>query len=80
MRCESCQVLYVNGVRCHETGCPDAWKDEVRECKECGGEFEPSASRQQTCSEECVAAYEGAEYRPGDGEEGEDEEESREEE
>jgi len=22
--CNSCQVLYINGIECHETGCPEA--------------------------------------------------------
>ena len=34
--CQSCEVLNINGVNCHEIGCPDAWKDYTRECKECG--------------------------------------------
>lgn len=25
-RCDSCNVVYINGVRCHETGCPRAPK------------------------------------------------------
>ena len=28
--CDSCEVLVINNVICHETGCPDAWKDETR--------------------------------------------------
>ena len=31
--CASCEVLVINNVICHELGCPNAWKDETRECK-----------------------------------------------
>ena len=33
--CDSCEVLNINGVNCHEHGCPDAWKDYKTECYEC---------------------------------------------
>jgi hypothetical protein len=33
--CPSCEVLMISGVRCHETGCPSAWEEEVRECDGC---------------------------------------------
>lgn len=58
-RCESCAVANINGVRCHEHGCPDAWRDEVRECTECGGEFTPEHRGQAQCDEACAAAYRG---------------------
>ena len=57
MNCESCNVLFINGVKCHELGCPDAWKDEVRECKWCGQEFLPQSHTQLCCSEDCAEAY-----------------------
>ena len=56
-KCNSCEVLYINGVKCHEHGCPEAYKDEVRECKWCGQEFEPEDRNQVLCSEECAEAY-----------------------
>jgi hypothetical protein len=56
-RCDQCQIAYINGVRCHETGCPSAWRDEVRECKECGTEFEPEERTQRFCSEECAELH-----------------------
>jgi len=58
-QCPSCEVLYINGVRCHETGCPDAWKDEVRECKWCGTEFKPLLPGMECCSHSCEVAYSG---------------------
>jgi hypothetical protein len=55
--CESCEVLYINGVRCHETGCPDEWLDFERECKWCGTVFLPEEKYQYFCCEECAASY-----------------------
>lgn len=51
--CESCEVLWINGIKTHELGCPDAWKDEVRECKECGQKFKPETRYQVFCNSEC---------------------------
>ena len=45
MSCDQCQMLSINGVPCHETGCPNMgarWDAESgewikqRECFECG--------------------------------------------
>ena len=57
VRCDSCQVLVINGVICHEHGCPDAWRDEIRECKWCGSTFKPEDSHQQFCCEDCHESY-----------------------
>lgn len=51
--CQSCQPARINGVLCHEHGCPDAGRDEVRECRFCGCEFKPENRFQKCCSEEC---------------------------
>lgn len=69
-KCDSCQVLYINGVKCHETGCPDAYKDELRDCKECGQEFEPQDKYQKFCCDQCYNHYCGF-YDPSDYEEDE---------
>lgn len=45
-RCNQCEACMINGVFCHETGCPNINKRyfdgegwlSVRECKECGSE------------------------------------------
>jgi hypothetical protein len=47
MRCDQCEAAMINGVFCHETGCPnsrklydslsDSWR-KVYECRECGCE------------------------------------------
>lgn len=49
--CDQCEVLFINGVKCHEHGCPSAYKDEIRECKDCGCDFEPESSRQTFCND-----------------------------
>lgn len=45
MKCDQCEMLSINGVPCHETGCPNArsrWDEESqtsvkqRKCFECG--------------------------------------------
>ena len=45
MRCNQCEAAMINGVFCHETGCPNSrkrWIDgewvSVRSCFECGCE------------------------------------------
>lgn len=55
--CNSCEILSINGVLCHELGCPEAWKDEVRECKWCGEKFKPERDYQDCCSHSCEVAY-----------------------
>ena len=55
--CDQCEVLNINGMNCHETGCPDAWKDEIRECKWCGTEFKPEDRDQQFCDVSCLESY-----------------------
>jgi hypothetical protein len=57
--CQSCEALTINGILCHETGCPDSWKDYKNECKECGVKFEPEEKGQEFCSEHCSAMYNG---------------------
>lgn len=55
--CDSCEVLVINGVICHECGCPDAWKDYTRKCRWCGSEFQPESRDQAFCDEECATSY-----------------------
>jgi hypothetical protein len=57
--CDSCEVLTINGTPCHETGCPDAWRDYTRECKECGSTFTPEFSAQRHCDNYCYAVFSG---------------------
>ena len=32
-QCEQCEIMYINGVRCHEHGCPNAAADAKREAR-----------------------------------------------
>ena len=29
--CDGCAIININGVLCHERGCPDAWRDKEPE-------------------------------------------------
>jgi len=55
--CDGCSPCMVNGVLCHESGCPEAWRDHVRECRWCGCEFRPGEAGQEFCDVECAEAY-----------------------
>ena len=68
MKCDQCELLVINGVVCHETGCPNAWRDTTRTCYACGCDFVPETRQQRgypfgqgycqacstCCSDECV--------------------------
>ena len=56
-QCDQCEAVMVNGVRCHETGCPDAWVDYGAECQFCGCDFKPDERYQIVCSQDCAEAY-----------------------
>lgn len=57
MLCWGCDALYINGVKCHEQGCSEAWRDEVRECKWCGSQFKPGSREQRFCDDSCAESY-----------------------
>lgn len=57
--CISCEALRINGVLCHEIGCPDSWKNTIHHCKWCGSVFIPEHSHDQFCDPSCAAAYLG---------------------
>lgn len=57
MACRSCEMLNINGIPTHETGCPDAWKTYTRKCAWCGETFKPEEKHQDCCSEDCAQAY-----------------------
>ena len=57
--CQSCEMLNINGLNCHETGCPDAWLWYHRECCWCGQLFLPDQLHQKYCSCECFASDNG---------------------
>ena len=57
--CDSCNELSINGINFHEIGCPDSWKNSIKNCKNCGTEFTPEESGQSTCSHTCYVNYWG---------------------
>lgn len=57
--CVSCEALMINGVHCHELGCPDMWKDYQVECKSCRTLVWPEDKGQQFCSDDCAKFYYG---------------------
>lgn len=59
MRCDSCEILYINGVRCHEPGCPYAWRDVKEKCAWCGVDFVPDHRDQEYCDHYCWLAENG---------------------
>lgn len=59
MPCPQCQILYINGLRCHETGCPLSHEGTTRECVECGRRFTPDQGFQHWCDDQCWRAYQG---------------------
>lgn len=58
-KCDRCQLLRINGIVCHELGCPNAWKDETRKCLWCGQAFGPEYREQTCCDDGCLEAYYG---------------------
>ena len=57
--CNSCEVLVINNVICHEIGCPEAWRDETRYCKWCGSKFKPEHPDQRFDNDDCAEIYYG---------------------
>ena len=58
MTCNQCEMISIQGVPCHETGCPEAWR-RIKGCKDCGCDFEAESRWQKYCSPECFNASEG---------------------
>ena len=54
--CDSCEVLNINGVNTHETGCPKSWKDTEISCHECGYEFLPEEQFDHICRD-CIQSH-----------------------
>jgi hypothetical protein len=60
VRCDQCEAAMINGVFCHETGCPNTLKTyrdglwiAVVTCRECG--FEVEQGEVCSCQESEVA-------------------------
>jgi len=50
--CDNCNIVRVNGILCHEQGCPDSWRDYKLDCFQCGCDF-MRTERYQTVCEDC---------------------------
>lgn len=52
--CDGCSPARINGVLCHETGCPQAWRDQPKECYECGCDvYSPGRLATSVICEDC---------------------------
>lgn len=71
MKCEQCDSCYINGVFCHEAGCPEQFR---RTCRGCGDVFyatERFFVRNEGLCGDCsgrVNTYELAAYETGEEE------------
>ena len=57
MNCPSCELLMINSVLCHETGCPDNHLFCMTECKWCGTDFQAENNQQEFCCDDCAESY-----------------------
>jgi hypothetical protein len=61
--CDQCEVVSVNGVACHEHGCPNRHLDPTTgrpypaTCEWCSSKFDPEERGQDFCDEECAQNY-----------------------
>jgi len=62
IKCESCDSLTINGVFCHEVGCPDAWKNHPVACFQCGFDFIPEEKYDRTCPDCLLGEIEDDDY------------------
>ena len=60
MHCDQCEMVSINGVACHEFGCPNRYKewdpedktwDETFECCECGQMHDDIDEADRCCAE-----------------------------
>lgn len=49
--CDGCNPSMIQGVLCHEHGCPYAWKDKKVFCFDCGYRFYPTERFQAICDD-----------------------------
>ena len=55
--CDACEIIVINGLACHEHGCPEAWRDYDAPCLWCGTMFHPEEQGQRFCDESCAESY-----------------------
>lgn len=62
--CDGCWSVSINGIACHEHGCPNNWIDlntgepYRTECNFCGSLFVPAVRYQSYCDQICKELYE----------------------
>ena len=59
--CESCDCVNINGMNCHEFGCPDKNKVAREKCPECGIPTIPEnqeSSYEACLCEKCLVIWE----------------------
>lgn len=54
VKCHNCNTAYINGVLCHEHGCPTAFRVPMN-CKDCDTKFMPATKWQKYC-QDCIDA------------------------
>lgn len=64
MPCDQCEVVTINGVATHETGCPNWWRDPMSGepmpwvCFECDCDYIPEGMpRRHDVCPECATLY-----------------------
>ena len=55
--CDNYQIAFVNGIKCHEPNCLDAWQDYLKDCAWGGSEFQAEHPEQTFCDVECQESY-----------------------
>lgn len=60
--CDGCTPLMINGVLCHETGCPYAWKDDPASIEAWEEAMEEQVRMEQAVEEEAEMRW----HFPGD--------------
>lgn len=56
MRCDSCEAAAINGVYCHETGCPESARIKANACRECGDQMDTDGRNTRYCPS-CDTCY-----------------------
>ena len=56
MRCDSCQMATIQGIPCHETGCPVDAEMRRNACGECGEQMETDGRNTRYCPS-CDTCY-----------------------
>ena len=57
-QCHQCAAAMINGVYCHEIGCPESGKQAFRDCKWCGAKLEgPKKRNRGFCNNDCEKSY-----------------------